>query len=77
MSNDPWMTRFRAVLGAALAAWDAWYQHGRQWWVWIISLYLLGAPLEELVRLFTSGRVQVNVRRDEKDHAEETEDDES
>lgn len=75
MKDDRWLTRLRALAGLGTLGWELGVEHGHQWWIFILVLYLLGAPFEDLVRLFTSGRVQINIRKDEKDHPEEQDSD--
>lgn len=61
---DVWLTRFRALVGTAILGWELPVEHARQWWTLVLAAWLLGAPIEELVRLLTAGRLQINVKRD-------------
>jgi hypothetical protein len=64
---DPWLTRLRALLGTAVLAWELAAEHGTQWWIFVLVVWLLGGPVEELIRLLTVGRLQIDVKRDEPD----------
>jgi hypothetical protein len=59
---DVWLTRFRALLGAGILGWELPVEHAQQWWTLVLAAWLLGAPLEELIRFLTAGRLQINVK---------------
>jgi hypothetical protein len=64
---DPWILRLRAVGGTGLLTWEAAFDPNQRWFLYVISLWLLGAPLEEVVRLFTAGRIAITVRKNDDD----------
>jgi hypothetical protein len=39
----------------------------------ILAFWLLGGPIEEMIRFFTGGRIQINVRHDEPDNPKKKE----
>ena len=63
--QDPWLTRLRFLLGSAAFAWEVAADHHDRWWIIVISLWLLGGPIEEIVRFLTAGRLQVSVKQNE------------
>jgi hypothetical protein len=66
MSNDRWVLRLRALLGAAVVGWELAVDRLHHWPpTLILAFWLLGGPIEELVRFFTGGRIQINVRPDD------------
>lgn len=59
----PWLTKLRALLGAAAFAWELGVDHLNHWpAVFVIVFWLLGGPVEEIVKFFTAGRIQISVR---------------
>lgn len=69
--NNSWLVKLRAVLGTGALAWSLGVDHLQHWPTeMVLVFWLLGAPLEELIRFFTEGRVQINVR-DKKDEGDE------
>lgn len=65
--QDPWLTRLRFALGSAAFAWEVAVDRHDRWWIIVVSLWLLGGPIEEIVRFLTAGRLQINMRRNEDD----------
>lgn len=60
----PWLTKLRATLGAGAFAWELGVDHMHHWpAVFVVCFWLLGGPVEQLIQFFTSGRIQINVRR--------------
>lgn len=65
--SDKWLTRLRFLVGTGAFAWEVvWDKHERLW-VIVMAIWLLGAPIEDLVRLLTSGRVQIRVPAEKED----------
>ena len=67
--SDTWLTRLRFLVGTGAFAWEVvWDKHERLWVV-VIAIWLLGAPIEDLIKLLTSGRIQIRIPRadDEKE----------
>lgn len=64
---DTWLTRLRALVGIGVLAWELTAEQGKQWWIFVLVVWLMGGPIEELIRLLTAGRLQINVGRDEED----------
>ena len=63
--RDIWLTRLRFLVGTGAFAWEVvWDKHERLWVV-VMAIWLLGAPIEDLIRLLTEGRVQIRVPRKE------------
>ena len=61
--QDRWLSRLRFLLGSGAFVWEVvWDPHDR-WWVIVISLWLLGGPIEELLSLITRGRLSVSISR--------------
>lgn len=65
MSNDRWQVVWRMAVGTAALGWELQVDSLKHWPLLIPVFWLLGAPLELLIRFFTSGRLQINVRREE------------
>ena len=65
MKDDRWLTRLRALAGVGLLGWEAGVEHLQQWWAIFLVVWLLGGPAEDVVRLITDGRLQINIRRGE------------
>ena len=61
----------KTLAGTGTLAWELAAQHGGQLWVWIIILYLFGAPFEDLVRLLTSGRILIERKGDDDEDRED------
>lgn len=71
MSNDRWVLRLRALLGSAVVGWELGADHLRHWPpTLILAFWLLGGPLEEMIRFFTGGRLQINVHQDDEKKTE-------
>lgn len=65
MSNDRWVLRLRALLGSAVVGWELGVDHLQHWPpTLIMAFWLMGGPIEEMIRFFTGGRLQINVHRD-------------
>lgn len=63
-----WLTIWRSILGAGLLAWELGVDQLRHWPpIFVFAFWLLGGPIEEIVRFVTSGRIQINVRDSGKD----------
>lgn len=68
MSNDRWVLRLRALLGSAVVGWELGVDRLQHWPpTLILAFWLLGGPIEEMIRFFTGGRLQINVHRDDSD----------
>lgn len=61
--RQDWLTLLRAIAGIGTLAWELPVERGHQWWILIFAAWLLGAPFEELVRLLTSGRIQIDMNK--------------
>lgn len=61
--DDRWLTRLRALSGSGTLLWELIADHGHQWFVFIIAIWLLGGPLEQLITFLTAGRLNIEVRR--------------
>lgn len=73
MSNDRWVLRLRALLGSAVVGWELGVDRLQHWPpTLILAFWLLGGPIEEMIRLFTAGRLQINVRPDDTDDETKT-----
>lgn len=69
---DQWLVRLRALLGAAVVGWELAVDHLQHWPpTLILAFWLLGGPIEEMVRFFTGGRLQINVRPGHDDEDED------
>lgn len=59
---DQWLTRLRALVGTGVLAWELAAEQGTQWWIFVLVVWLMGGPIEELIRMFTAGRLQIQIR---------------
>lgn len=65
-----WLLAFitvtRAGVGIGDLSWEFVVDRLHHWPpTFVLAAWLLGAPIEELVRFFTQGRLQINVKRGE------------
>lgn len=77
---DQWLVRLRALLGSAVVAWELGVDHLQHWPpTLILAFWLLGGPVEELIRFLTAGRLQINVKQgaEAKDDSPDDETDET
>jgi|HubBroStandDraft_6_1064221.scaffolds.fasta_scaffold1394509_2 hypothetical protein len=62
--TDLWVTRLRALVGTGVLAWELGAEQGKQWWIFVLVVWLMGGPIEELIRFLTAGRLQIDIDRD-------------
>lgn len=62
-TDERWLTRLRALLGSMALLWELIADHGHQWFVFVICLWLLGGPLEQLITFLTAGRLRIEIKR--------------
>lgn len=77
----PWLTKLRALLGAGALSWEFGVDRLNHWpAVFVIVFWLLGGPVESLIKFLTAGRLEINVRKDpepeEKDEGPDPDEDE-
>lgn len=75
MRTPLWLQGFRALVMTILGAGDLIWEFGvdrLHHWApsFILALWLLGGPIDQLVTLLTSGRIQINVRPKPPDESE-------
>lgn len=66
-ADPPWLTKLRALLGSGTLAWELAADHLHHWPLLVLVFWLLGGPVEVFVRFLTSGRLEINVKRDPED----------
>jgi hypothetical protein len=60
MREDRWLTRLRFVLGSGVLVWELQVDRLHHWPpTFVLAVWLLGGPVEQLVRFFTDGRIQI------------------
>lgn len=63
MRTDAWLVKLRAALGVAMIGWELGVNNLKTWPpIFVLAVWLLGGPVEELIRFLTAGRLQINVK---------------
>ena len=57
--TDTWLLRLRFLVGTGVLTWELAFDHHDKLWAIVIAIWLLGAPIEELVAFLTHGKIQI------------------
>lgn len=64
--DDRWLTRLRFLLGSGVLAWELAADNLRHWPpTFVLAVWLLGGPIEEIIRFLTAGRLQITMKSSE------------
>jgi hypothetical protein len=75
MREDRWLKRLRFLLGSGVLGWELVADKLRHWPpTFVLAVWLLGGPIEQLVQFFTAGRLQITMRQREDDESQAAQD---